>query len=165
LVILGNHHTDTPYVQMILGLASDRVRFIGTIFDKQLLEALRFYSLIYFHGHAVGGTNPSLLEAMGCGNIIIAHDNTFNKEVLGTFGRYFLAPSDIPTLMSEVEVMPESMQHELRSKVRERVSSMYSWDLIASQYLSLLQRDVRCLAPDEKAVVASVSDLRGGRKK
>lgn len=161
LVILGNHHANTPYVQMILGLASDRVRFIGTVFDKQQLEALRFYSLIYFHGHGVGGTNPSLLEAMGCGNIIIAHDNTFNHEVLGTFGRYFLAPSDIPTLMSEVEVMPESMQNELRSKVRERVSSMYSWDLIATQYLSLLQCDVRCLASDEKAVVASASDLRG----
>lgn len=165
LVILGNHHADTSYVQMIRGLASNRVRFIGTVFDKQRLEALRFHSLTYLHGHSVGGTNPSLLEAMGCGNIVIAHDNAFNKEVLGAFGRYFLAPSDIPALISEVEAMPVNEQFELRSHARERVSSTYSWDLIASQYLSLLQRDVRRSDPDVNAALASVSDSRERRNK
>jgi glycosyltransferase involved in cell wall biosynthesis len=165
LIILGNHNSDTLYVQVIRQLASERVRFIGTVFDKERLDALRFHSLTYLHGHSVGGTNPSLLEAMGCGNIVIAHDNEFNKEVLGTFGRYFRAPSDIPKLISEIEALPENDQHELRSQVRERVSSVYSWDLIASQYLSLIQRDVSRLAHDESSVVGNVSDLRDEQNK
>lgn len=165
LVILGNQHADTPYVKMIRGLASDRVRFIGTVFDKQRLDALRFHSFTYLHGHSVGGTNPSLLEAMGCGNIVIAHDNEFNKEVLGAFGRYFHAPSDIPALINEVEAMPDSKKLEARSQIRERVSRMYSWDLIASQYLTLLHHDVRRSAPDVNEIVSSVSDLREDRNK
>jgi len=152
LVILGNHQVDTPYVQKIRGLASNKVRFIGTVFDKQRLDALRFHSLTYLHGHSVGGTNPSLLEAMGCGNIVIAHDNSFNKEVLGAIGRYFLVPSDIPALIAEVEEMPDNEQLEVRSHVRERVSSNYSWDFIASQYLGLLQRDVKHSAAGCKCV-------------
>jgi glycosyltransferase involved in cell wall biosynthesis len=152
LIILGNQYADTPYVRMIRALACDRVRFIGTVFDKQRLEALRFHSMTYLHGHSVGGTNPSLLEAMGCGNIVIAHNNAFNKEVLGGFGRYFFAPADIPALISEIEAMPANEQLELRSRVRERVSSTYSWDLIASQYLSLLQHDVKRGGVDIRAV-------------
>ena len=57
--------------------------FTGAIYDKSIVQALRFHSAAYIHGHQVGGTNPSLVEALGAGNAIIAHDNRFNRWVAG----------------------------------------------------------------------------------
>ena len=95
LIIVGNHQTDTPYVRELRRLGSDNVRFIGAVYGEKL-QALRYHALAYFHGHSVGGTNPSLLEAMGCGNLVIAHDNVFNREVLGASGYFFQGAADIP---------------------------------------------------------------------
>ena len=63
---------------------------IGTVYDQKKLICLRAHAFAYMHGHSVGGTNPSLLEAMGCGNLIFAHDNPFNRETLGECGTIFL---------------------------------------------------------------------------
>ncbi len=59
-----------------------KIKFADAIYDKNELDNLRYYSAMYFHGHSVGGTNPSLIEAMACGCYIAAHDNRFNKAVL-----------------------------------------------------------------------------------
>ena len=63
---------------------SAQIRFLGAIYSAPIIDNLRYYSNLYFHGHSVGGTNPSLVEAMGCECLIIAHDNIFNKYILGT---------------------------------------------------------------------------------
>ena len=60
----------------------ERIRFLGGIYNQNFLNHLRYYSSLYFHGHSVGGTNPSLLEAMGSGALIAAHNNIFNKAIL-----------------------------------------------------------------------------------
>src|SRR5690606_2149890 len=65
------------------------VHFAGAVFDSEVLDNLRFYSRLYYHGHSVGGTNPSLLEAMACGALIAAHDNDFNRAVLDEDAFYF----------------------------------------------------------------------------
>lgn len=101
LIVVGNHNSGTAYANELISLADSRVRFIGGIYDKEKLQALRYHSRAYFHGHSVGGTNPSLLEALGCGNLIIAHDNIFNREVTGNAGFYFKRPDDIPTLVQD----------------------------------------------------------------
>ena len=69
--------------------ASDEVVFPGAIYDPEVVQALRFHSLAYVHGHTVGGTNPSLVEAMAAGNPVIAHDNVYNRWVAGPAQRYF----------------------------------------------------------------------------
>lgn len=69
--------------------------FLGSIYVLEELNCLRHFCNLYFHGHSVGGTNPSLLEAMGSGNLIIAHNNTFNKAVLKEDGFYFYTPEDV----------------------------------------------------------------------
>jgi glycosyltransferase involved in cell wall biosynthesis len=79
LIVVGDHEADTGYIKTLLDNANERVSFVGTIFDPPRLIALRWYCRAYFHGHSVGGTNPSLLEAMACRNHTIAHDNVFNR--------------------------------------------------------------------------------------
>ena len=88
LMVIGSYSNDfgtTLYTKY----NSDQVRFTGAIYDQTELNNLRYYSNIYFHGHSVGGTNPSLIEAMACNCLIVAHNNIFNKSILGTDAFYF----------------------------------------------------------------------------
>jgi len=80
LIVVGNHRTGSDYVAQLCAIADSRIRMIGTVYEQTVLTSLRYHSFAYMHGHSVGGTNPSLLEAMGCGNLIFAHDNPFNRD-------------------------------------------------------------------------------------
>ncbi|MEX0967704.1 MAG: DUF1972 domain-containing protein [Bacteroidia bacterium] len=97
LVIGG---TDRKYGKFLRKRFSEsRIRFVGGIYDQQLLNNLRYYSRLYFHGHSVGGTNPSLLEAMASSASIVAHDNPFNRAVLGNDAQYFQTPNEVAQLI------------------------------------------------------------------
>ena len=80
LIILGHYLPDlVPYHAEVLRNAGTQVRFIGPVYDRELVGAMRMHARSYIHGHRVGGTNPSLVEAMACANPIIAHDNPFTR--------------------------------------------------------------------------------------
>jgi glycosyltransferase involved in cell wall biosynthesis len=79
-----------------------RILFVGAIYDPQKLHDLKFFSHLYFHGHSVGGTNPSLLEAMAGRALIVAHDNLFNREVLGEDAYYFSSSGDVAAIIENV---------------------------------------------------------------
>jgi glycosyltransferase involved in cell wall biosynthesis len=138
LVVLGDIENPNEYVQKLLVHTSPRVRFIGTVFDRNRLEALRFYARAYMHGHSVGGTNPSLLEAMACSNLIIAHDNPFNREVLGGFGIFFNTSTQLACTVDEIDAgkLNPSL---LRKGVADRIRERYMWDQVADAYLELLR--------------------------
>jgi glycosyltransferase involved in cell wall biosynthesis len=139
LIVVGNHLADGPYVAKLYTIQDPRVRMIGTVYDQAKLTCLRYYCFAYMHGHSVGGTNPSLLEAMGCGNFIFAHDNSFNRETLGPFGRYF---SDSEGLASAID-LAESEGDELerlKEGCRMRARTNYQWPNIISRYVALLER-------------------------
>jgi glycosyltransferase involved in cell wall biosynthesis len=139
LVILGNIENANDYVLDLLSHRSERVRFIGTIYESETLAALRFYARAYIHGHSVGGTNPSLLEAMACSNLVIAHDNPFNREVLGDSGLFFSQSADLARVLIAAA---DSIDCDIRRRrATEIVASRYSWDKIADQYFTLLQSD------------------------
>lgn len=150
LVIVGDNRMDTVYVRGLLGVRDDRIRFIGTVYDKDKLRVLRYYCKTYFHGHSVGGTNPSLLEALGCGNIVLAHDNVFNREVAAEAGKYFLHADDIPALIREVESMDDRERSQWANRARQRIINYYNWDAITEKYLDLLYSDSK--SPDAKGV-------------
>jgi glycosyltransferase involved in cell wall biosynthesis len=139
LVIVGNYKTGSSYVRKLLSIADERVKFIGVEFDKERLKALRYHSLAYVHGHSVGGTNPSLLEALGCGNIIVAHDNEFNREVLSTIGYFFKTPQDIPDILASVESLSTTQRNERSEMARAHIHEHYNWDVITDQYYDLLK--------------------------
>ncbi len=136
LVVVGDH--DTVCGKELRALADKHVKFIGTVFDSDRLQALRFHARIYFHGHSVGGTNPSLLEAMAVGNVTVAHENVFNREVLGGNGFYFRTHEDICRIVRLLRTMPPSELATTGSRNRLRVEEAYSWDHVAEQYYRLL---------------------------
>jgi glycosyltransferase involved in cell wall biosynthesis len=103
LVLVGNNQCRSRYVRHLVSGHDPRILFVGTVYDRDLLTALRCHAFAYLHGHTVGGTNPSLLEAMACGNPVIAHDNRFNHEVARDAALYFRDESDIPQLMDRLE--------------------------------------------------------------
>ncbi|MEO1392760.1 MAG: DUF1972 domain-containing protein [Cyanobacteria bacterium J06634_5] len=90
LVVLGNYYPQkNSFHKQVLQAASDEVIFPGGIYDQATVGALRYYASLYVHGHSVGGTNPSLVEAMGAGASVLAHSNHFNRWVAGPGAHYF----------------------------------------------------------------------------
>jgi lipopolysaccharide/colanic/teichoic acid biosynthesis glycosyltransferase/glycosyltransferase involved in cell wall biosynthesis len=138
LVVLGNVANPNAYVRRLLEFRCDRIRFAGTLYDKDRLNALRYYARAYFHGHSVGGTNPSLLEAMACSNLVIAHDNPFNREVLGDAGLHWSSCDELASIVKAVDglAVDAAMRGERASEI---VRSRYQWDHIADVYLGLLK--------------------------
>lgn len=90
LVVLGRYLPQTiPYHQKVMQAASDEVIFTGAIYEKEIVDTLRFYARLYIHGHTVGGTNPSLVEALAASSPVLAQDNAFNYWVAGDHAHYF----------------------------------------------------------------------------
>ncbi|HET7832243.1 MAG TPA: DUF1972 domain-containing protein [Gallionella sp.] len=143
LIVVGNHLSGTPYVAKLRDINIPSIRFVGAIYDQKKLLALRYYCAAYFHGHSVGGTNPSLLEAMGCGNLVIAHDNMFNREVLGEMGMYFRSEMDIPALSNAVENCDISTRNMVSSDSVARIRAFYTWDMIVEKYTKLLTETIQ----------------------
>ncbi len=113
-----------------------RIVFTGPLYDAPVINNLRYYSNLYFHGHSVGGTNPSLLEAMACKCLIAAHDNDFNKGVLQEDAFYFKVPAEITAL---VEKKSRTSHHEAWVMNNDhKIRHDYSWEKIVQQYESLM---------------------------
>jgi glycosyltransferase involved in cell wall biosynthesis len=103
LVVVGSAPYAQAYIERIESLADGRVRFLGAVWDQDLLNALYSNALTYLHGHSVGGTNPSLLRAIGAGAATDAFDVPFNREVLGEVGRYWSTADDVARLVEDAE--------------------------------------------------------------
>jgi glycosyltransferase involved in cell wall biosynthesis len=141
LIIVGSIDPVTDYVKELLKMNDSRIRFIGPVYDKVKLQALRFHSSAYLHGHTVGGTNPSLLEALGCGNKIIAHNNVFNREVAGEAATYFHTGGEIAESIMAVESCEPDALYRRESLARQRIRTRYKWEDIADTYLMTLNSE------------------------
>ncbi|MGF1481076.1 MAG: DUF1972 domain-containing protein [Cyanophyceae cyanobacterium] len=89
LVVLGNYHPENAYHHKVLQAASEEVLFLGAIYDPATVHTLRVHTRLYIHGHTVGGTNPSLVEALAASSPVLAQDNAFNRWVAGETAHYF----------------------------------------------------------------------------
>jgi glycosyltransferase involved in cell wall biosynthesis len=137
LVVLGNYREDDAYHRAVKAAASAEVRFVGAIYDKALVQALRFHSLAYVHGHQVGGTNPSLVEAMGASNAVVAHDNRFNRWVLGDAALYFSDANSVATCLEKV-LTDTAFRRRMQEQTRTRFAQEFTWPHVLSQYEQLL---------------------------
>ena len=139
LLVLGDYSNPNAYKKRVLDVASSEVVFPGAIYDKDVVSSLRYYSRIYFHGHTVGGTNPSLIEAMAAGNAVIAHGNIYNKWVLGDSGLFFIDASDLHELISTC-LHDDQQLKDLRAKVKQRFLGNFTLDKIHASYESEISK-------------------------
>lgn len=137
LVVIGNLK-DTEYVKSLQSnVENHNIVFLGGIYDSNKLKALRLYSISYLHGHSVGGTNPSLLEALGAGNIVIGHDNTFNREVTDNKMFYFKDSNECAKAITTVENMTSKEKENYKDIAKHRITNYYNWERIANEYANL----------------------------
>jgi glycosyltransferase involved in cell wall biosynthesis len=139
LVVVGDVTGVNAYQRQLLSLASTNVRFIGGVYDPVLLTCLRTHAGLYIHGHSVGGTNPSLLEALACGNVIAAHDNPFNREVARNASDYFETPEQLADLMEKLYTLSAEDRQLRGLHARQIVTDHYTWTRIADAYEALLE--------------------------
>lgn len=137
LAVLGHYDPLVPYHAAVLQAASPEVRFLGAIYDAPTVRALRFHSLAYVHGHQVGGTNPSLVEALGAGNAVIAHDNRFNRWVAGAAAQYFSDADSFDAMLGRL-LSDQEAQHEMRHASRARHEEAFTWPQVLNRYEALL---------------------------
>ncbi len=135
LIVVGSHPYNDEYTTHLHALGDSRVRFVGGVWDQELLDQLYANALIYWHGHSVGGTNPSLLRALGAGAATNAFDVGFNREVLGDAGEYFSDAADIPHLVDRAENDVVSVLARATASVER--ARMYTWDDVAAGYETL----------------------------
>lgn len=160
LVLLGDYDAATdPYRAAVRAAASDEVVFAGAIYDKAVVQALRFHGLAYAHGHTVGGTNPSLVEAMAAANPVIAHDNAYNRWVAGDAALYFDGAEGFSARLDEL-LGSADLRQRLKRASAARHALEFTWDHVAGQYEQLLQRFLPAAGP----VVASAADALKDRR-
>jgi glycosyltransferase involved in cell wall biosynthesis len=136
-VILGKFIEGNAYHAAVKAAAGPNVVFPGAIYDQEIVAALRFHARAYLHGHQVGGTNPSLVEALGAGNAVIGHDNRFNRWVAGDAQYYFADIAEAQGQMQLVFQDDERLQ-VARLAARARHNEAFQWEDILSQYETAL---------------------------
>lgn len=115
-----------------------RIKFVGTVYEQELLKKIRENAYGYFHGHEVGGTNPSLLEALGSTNINLLLDVGFNREVAENSALYWTKDSgSLAGLIDKADSMSDSEIAELSQKAKQRINDEYSWQYICNKYEEL----------------------------
>jgi glycosyltransferase involved in cell wall biosynthesis len=123
--------------------ASEKIKFIGPIYDKTALNNLRYFSKLYFHGHSVGGTNPSLLEAMSCQCNIVAHNNIFNKAILENNAIYFSKREDVTAMFDTPSYAASTSCKQTNLK---KIIETYNWEKIVDAYEALMLDAIRTKA-------------------
>lgn len=152
LVVVGAAPYSDVYTAGVRAIANGdpAVRLLGAVWDQELLDQLYANALTYVHGHSVGGTNPSLLRAMGAGAATSAFDVGFNREVLGEYGDFFSDQEELAKLYLVAEEYPEATI--ARGLAQRATLHRYDWDEVARCYERLAERlmrgESRAAAPD-----------------
>lgn len=146
ILVIGNH--DTVYGNVLKNKYKDyeNIRFLGAIYNTDHLNNLRYFSNIYFHGHSVGGTNPSLLEAMASKAFIVAHNNHFNKAILRENGYYFSNPQEVKNIL---ETIKKNDNLQLVQNNYDAIENEFNWDKINGEYLQLFEE---CISKSETRI-------------
>lgn len=136
-IITNSNNKFLAELEERLGFSKDpRIKFVGTVYDQELLKKIREGAYGYFHGHEVGGTNPSLLEALGSTELNLLLDVGFNKEVAEDAALYWTKEEgNLSSLIDKCDLLEG--REELGKKAKERIKTAYSWEFISSRYEEL----------------------------
>ncbi|WP_222710612.1 DUF1972 domain-containing protein [Quadrisphaera setariae] len=141
LVVVGSAPYSDEYTRRVHALADDRTTFLGGVWDQDLLDQLYAGSLTYLHGHSVGGTNPSLLRAIGAGAAVSAYDVSFNREVLEDAGLFWSDAASVARVVQQAEDDGEGAR--ARGVLARGRAALYDWDVVADGYEALCLRLAR----------------------
>ena len=139
LIVVGSARYASAYREQVVGSAGPNVRFLGAVWDQVLIDQLYGNCASYIHGHSVGGTNPSLLRAMGAGAPVSAYDVVFNRETAGPAAGYFVDARGVASLIAADESDPVGAMAR-GDEGRRRAARRYVWDDVAGEYERLCQR-------------------------
>jgi glycosyltransferase involved in cell wall biosynthesis len=141
LIVVGSAPYSAEYTRTVENLAAQdsRIRMLGSIWDQELLDQLYSNALTYVHGHSVGGTNPSLLRAMGGATSVLAFDVGFNREVVGAEGSFFGSSGTLRQYFDSAESNPQS-HVLLGQRLQRRAQQLYDWDDVTLGYEELSTR-------------------------
>jgi glycosyltransferase involved in cell wall biosynthesis len=136
--VLGNFTPESnAFHNAVMDAASEEVIFPGAIYEPTVVQALRFFSRFYLHGHRVGGTNPSLVEALGAGCAVIAHDNHFNRWVAGEGAAYFKDEASCAELIDRL--LPDlAAVNVMKASSKQRFHECFTWGQVLQEYEQLL---------------------------
>ena len=134
LIVVGK--TNTPHgKELVEKYGNERnVEFVGGIYDFKKLDSVRHFSKAYFHGHSVGGTNPSLLEAMAAGCFIFAHDNIFNRAVLEENAFYYPSADKVAEYLNRIDTIAEGSKIQYTARNIEVIRNEYSWESLIDKH-------------------------------
>jgi glycosyltransferase involved in cell wall biosynthesis len=159
LVVVGGLDEDNPYHASIRAAASGEVLFPGAIYDKTVVQALRFHARAYCHGHMVGGTNPSLVESLWCGNAILAHRNPFNLWTAGP-DQFYFSDADECAEMIERVIMDDAAVMRAARSARARAMTVFAWDMVLPEY----ERELTALGGRATSEQRSLQSIESPRR-
>lgn len=141
-VIITNveHNKFYEELKVSTGFEQDkRIKFVGTVYDQELLKKIREQAYAYFHGHEVGGTNPSLLEALASTDLNLLLDVGFNREVAEDGALYWnKGDGNLAGLIDQCEYISETERQDISLKAKKRIEEEYSWKYICDKYFKAL---------------------------
>lgn len=144
ILVIGKHETKYGEYLKNKFKSHSNIRFLGGIYNLEHLNNLRYFSNLYFHGHSVGGTNPSLLEAMASRALVIAHNNDFNKGILANNSYYFSTAQEVKNILHTIK---KNDNLQLVQNNYDAIVNEFNWEKINGEYLQLFED---CLAKSEK---------------
>ena len=135
-VLITNVEQNKFYEQLRKDTGFDqdtRVKFVGTVYDQELLKYIRENAFAYFHGHEVGGTNPSLLEALESTKLNLLLDVGFNREV-GEDGALYWKKEQLASVIDQAEQLDAQAIEDLNQKSSQRIAEAFTWEKIVTDY-------------------------------
>lgn len=134
LIVVGK--TNTPYGKFLVERygGNKSINFVGGIYDFDKINSVRYYSYAYFHGHSVGGTNPSLLEAMASECFILSHDNIFNRSVLGGNAIYYSSSAEVKEILNDIEHLETEHKKVFLQNNLNVIRNQYSWEKLVDEH-------------------------------
>ena len=157
LVVLGKLEEGNRYHAAVRAAASDEVLFPGAIYDQATVQALRFHARAYCHGHTVGGTNPSLVESLWCGNAVLAHRNRFNQWTAGAEQFFFSDADECERMIGRI-LNDDIAVARARRMARLRAAVDFVWaDILLAYERELVALGGYRLEPEQDLPVADVA--------
>lgn len=149
LVVLGALAEDNAYHRAVRAAAGPEVLFPGPVYDSAVLGPLRFHARAYVHGHTVGGTNPSLVEALWAGNAVIAHDNAYNRWTAGEAGLFFADADGFAALVA-LALAEDPAVSRARGAARREAAQRFAWGDVLARYEAEIEALAGLAEPAER---------------